>query len=137
MKADLMALSKREEKGFTLLEVIIALMISGFALAAMLGSLEAGLASGSRAQRDLYATSLARSQLAGVLSTLSMRPGSQSYDLEGHYHSNVEIRQIADAPTKDGGDRIGLFSISVQIHQDGTGRSVTLTSRAVRPSVQE
>lgn len=132
-----MALSKREEKGFTLLEVIIALMISGFALAAMLGSLEAGLASGSRAQRDLYATSLARSQLAGVLSTLSMRPGSQSYDLEGHYHSNVEIRQIADAPTKDGGDRVGLFSISVQIHQDGTGRSVTLTGRAVRPSVQE
>ncbi|NHN90423.1 prepilin-type N-terminal cleavage/methylation domain-containing protein [Acetobacter sicerae] len=137
MRADLMGLSRREEKGFTLLEVIIALMISGFALAAMLGSLEAGLASGGRAQRDLYATSLARSQLAGVLSTLSMRPGSQSYDLEGHYHSDVEIRQIADAPTKGGGDRVGLFSISVQIHQDGTGRSVTLTSRAVRPSVQE
>lgn len=132
-----MMMSSQRQEGFTLLEVIIALMISGFALAAMLGSLEAGLAGGSRAQRDLYAISLARSQLAGVLSTLSLRPGSQSYDLEGHYHSDVEIRQIADAATKDGGDRIGLFSVSVQIHQDGTGRSVTLTGRAVRPSVQE
>lgn len=38
----------RMDYGFTLLEVIVALLIAGFALAAMLGSVEAGLASGGR-----------------------------------------------------------------------------------------
>lgn len=136
MKPDLTMSARQRDTGFTLLEVIIALMISGFALAAMLGSLEASLASGGRSQRDLYAISLARSQLAGVEATLSLRPGSQSYDLEGRYHSTVEIRQIAEAAPKGSGDRIGLFSISVQV-QGATGRSVTLTGRAVRPAAQE
>ncbi|MBV1836748.1 prepilin-type N-terminal cleavage/methylation domain-containing protein [Acetobacter estunensis] len=127
----------KREGGFTLLEVIVALMIAGFALAAMLGSLEAGLAGGSRVERDLRATSMARSQLAGVLATLSLRPGTQSYDLEGPYHSTVEIRQVSVATPKNGGERLGLFSVSVRVDENGTTRSVTLNGRAVRPAMDE
>ncbi|NHN86419.1 prepilin-type N-terminal cleavage/methylation domain-containing protein [Acetobacter musti] len=126
------------QQGFTLLEVIVALVIAGFALGAKLESLESGMAGSSRADHNLRALSIARSQLAAVTAMPALQPGTQNYAVADHFHSTVDIRQIALSGTQGNVDRLGLFSISVTVTRDGAARAMTLTGRTVRPAaVQE
>ena len=137
MSAERPVRTLRPDQGFTLLEVIVALMIAGFALAAMLGSIEAGLAGGGRADHGLRLLSVARSQLDGALAMPSFRAGAQTYDVPPHYHSSVDIRQIAVSPAQGERASLGLFSVEVRVWEDGTARSVSLSGRAVGTAVQE
>ncbi|AOX18730.1 type IV pilus modification PilV family protein [Kozakia baliensis] len=126
-----------KESGFTLLEVIVALMIAGFALGAMLTSLETGLASGSQVDRSLRAISLAHSQLDAILATPTLRPGTQSYEIENSYRSTIEIRQIATSGSSNDMERLALFSVGITVDREGSPLKINLTGRAVRPAVQE
>lgn len=138
MRADQSPSAAEPERGFTLLEVIIALMIAGFALAAMFAFLETGLAGGSRADHSLRAISIARSELSAAIATPVLRPGTQEYVIERYYHSTVDIRQVATgSATRGSSERPGLFSVSVTVTRDGSARAVNLTGRAVRIAVTQ
>ncbi|WP_173569014.1 PulJ/GspJ family protein [Acetobacter conturbans] len=120
--------------GFTLLEVIIALMIAGSALAVMFSSLETGLWSGRQADVTIRAVSVARSQLEATLASLQLHPGTTSYVVNGQYHSSVEVRQVGTSDSQNSTGRLGLYSVSVTVGWGLLHHSVQLSARAVRPS---
>lgn len=122
------------DAGFTLLEVIVALMIAASALAVMFSAMETGLWSGRQADMTMRAVSVARSQLDATLATRQLHAGTNSYVMDGKYRTSVEIRQISTSGGQDSAYRLGLYSVSITVGWGLLNHSIHLSGRAVRPS---
>lgn len=100
------------ERGFTLLEILIALMIAGIGLAALSGLISSGLGLSSMAERTARETSLARSALSRFGTELPLAPGEQTGELAQGYHWRSDIRRL-DPDSPAGALHVALVSVTV------------------------
>jgi prepilin-type N-terminal cleavage/methylation domain-containing protein len=121
------------ERGFTLLEVIVALIIAASALTVMFSSLETGLWSEKQADSMLQAVSIARSQLEATLASPRLHIGTSDYVIDQLYRTAIDVRQISSSPSLNGAPQPALYDVSVTVTWGVARRSIRLSGRAVRP----
>lgn len=126
----------RADRGFTLLEVLIAFLIAALALAALTRGAGGGLSAARIAAHTQDALSRARSRLAGLAT--SLRPGEQSGDDGGRFTWRTQVMPIAtaaaprpDAPPRPGRPILYAVAVTIAWSADGPGRNVTLASERV------
>jgi general secretion pathway protein I len=131
------------ERGFTLLEVLVAFIIAALALGVLYEGAFAGLFASRVASHTAEAASRARSHLAVIGHGMAIQPGDSRGDDGGGYQWRVSIRQLATAPTGRGdptvvarGPRAALYAVTVRItwQMDGAGREVRLDTEIVGPA---
>lgn len=128
----------RREAGFTLLEVLVALVIAVLAMAVMFQGSLAGLRASQVAGQYEEALSLARSHLADV----SQRASAQAVDAEGIdgpvFHYRIQVvqigsealqRSVLEGANNQAPRQANLFALSVTEYwiTDGKRRQVALT----------
>ena len=105
----------RRASGFTILEVLVALAILAFAMAAILGAIGTNLAAAARAQALMRATMAAQSLLAGAGLDAPLQPGRHSgvlpdgsgWSLDIHPDGDVlVVTAIVDPPGSGGRVRL-------------------------------
>jgi general secretion pathway protein I len=131
MAADAM----RSERGFTLLEVLIAFAIAALALGLMFRAASAGLISVETAGRYQDAVSRARSHMAAIGRDAPIAPGTTEGDDGGGFHWQIEVDQIAGGQARSSGPIPGpppptLYAAIVRIswHDAGKDRAFVLRS---------
>lgn len=128
-----------DQRGFTLLEVLVALVIAAMALGVLFQTAGSGLLNVRTAGNYEEAISRARSHLAAIGNDVRLSSGELNGDDGGGYHWRIVIKPIATsaapsgpAPTAESGEqvmpRVTLFSVEVAISwmSDGQPREVTL-----------
>ncbi|MCB8883158.1 prepilin-type N-terminal cleavage/methylation domain-containing protein [Acidisoma cellulosilytica] len=131
--------------GFTLFEVIVAMIIAGLALAALFSGAVTGLRSASSASHYVEALARARSHLAVAGIGMPLADVTQAGDDGGGFRWQLRIRPIATETLqgdagKIGGTgrnpRIALYRIDVTIGwtMDGGLRQVDLNTQRIGPA---
>jgi general secretion pathway protein I len=121
-------------RGFTLLEVVVALAIASLALVGLFRAGSSGLFASDTAGRVDEAIERAQSHLAAFGRTGAVAPGDMEGDDGGGYRWRVRVEPIAAAPVMGQGQAIGarsLYRVEVAISW-GSGdrtRSVHLETR--------
>ena len=119
------------ERGFTLLEVLVALLIASIALGALFQGTLGGLGAADLAGRTEEAVSRARSRLAAIGKMGVLEPGDRSGDDGGGYRWQVRVAPLATRRGGPGDPAPTLYEVAVTIAW-GSGRSardVTLQTR--------
>jgi general secretion pathway protein I len=126
--------------GFTLLEVLVALVIAAMALGLMSSAISGTMRAAHRSAMYSEAVVRARSHLAMAMAEEAPVPGDQEGDDGSTFHWHVRITTLAqDAPRQAEGqkDAATLYAVSVWItwpEGDGTGE-VRLDSQSLgRPA---
>jgi general secretion pathway protein I len=132
------------DRGFTLLEVLVAFIIAALALGELFSVAASDLRSVAVAGRYQEALSRARSHLAATGLGGALLAGEQQGDDGGGYHWTLRISQIATAALPTSGPalptpqapRAGLYLVaaSVSWQEGGRARSVRLTTERVAPA---
>jgi general secretion pathway protein I len=108
----------REARGFTLLEVLIALVIAGMALGVMFAVASGSLHGSQVSARYEDAVVRARSHMAMAANGGSLAAGNWSGDDGGGYQWHLRVTQIATGVTQQNDGSavpLALFGISVWI----------------------
>jgi general secretion pathway protein I len=123
-------------RGFTLLEVAVAVAISGLALVAMFQAGSTGLFATGAAGRTEEAIERAQSHLAAFVRANATGPAEDEGDDGGGYRWRVravpvETRQ--SLPLEQNGTPISLYDVEAMIswHDRGRTRSVVLETRRI------
>ena len=125
----------RDETGFTLIEVLVALAIAGLGLSLLLEAASSGLESTTVADRYIYASSMAQSRLVLVGHTLPLKKGDYYGDDGGGFHWHIVIA----GPISQGGSGaktgVGLYPVTViESWRNGASqKSMSLYSERVGP----
>ncbi len=119
---------RRRERGFTLLEVLVAFAIAAIALSLLARTAIDGMRSAEISGRYTEALARARSHLAGIASPPV--PGDYQGDEGQGFHWHLRIA-TADRVTTRQSLRVGLYDVTVAISWDeGTQkRVVTLATK--------
>lgn len=132
----------RSDRGFTLLEVLVALAIAGPALALLFSQGVASVATTRTAARYEEAISRARSRLA-TLSDRNLIAGERGGDDGSGFAWRTRIAQVATTPPARDAARAGiyargvaLYDVTVEISWPGgtSDRSMALTTRRLGPA---
>jgi general secretion pathway protein I len=125
----------RTERGFTLLEVLIAFTIAALALGLLFRAASGGLLSVEAAGRYQEAVSRARSHMAAIGGDAALAPGESDGDDGGGFHWHLRIAQEGRAQASTSGPTIGpppavLYAVVVSIawHDAGKDRQFVLRS---------
>jgi prepilin-type N-terminal cleavage/methylation domain-containing protein len=129
-------------KGFTLLEVIIALIIAGMAAVALFEAVGSGLHATTTASMYDQAIVRAKSRLAAATYATRLTPGDQRGDDGGGFQWRTRVAPVASASVRavglagpQGGKAfpVVLYSITVWIgwNDGGTERQVRLETEQV------
>jgi general secretion pathway protein I len=127
----------KDARGFTLLEVLVALVIAGLALAALFRAAGIGLLAVDTATRAEEAVERARSHLDALGRDLSLRQGDFAGEDGGGYHWQIRIRPVAtlQALQTNGAPTLTntLFDVGVTVSWPGRGhdRAVSLKTRRI------
>jgi general secretion pathway protein I len=108
----------REARGFTLLEMLIALVIAGMALGVMFKVATESLHGSQVSARYEEAVVRARSHLAMVTNGGSLAAGNWSGDDGGGYQWHLRITQLAAGATQQNDGSVvplALFAVSIWI----------------------
>lgn len=118
-------------RGFTLIEVIVALAITALGLVAILAAARTGLGGTTLSGRYVEATRRAQSHLAEIGIAGPLVPGARSGDDGGGYSWRSLVAAPAVTPVPAGVPMPGLYDVEVDISwQDGGSvRGVTLRSQ--------
>ena len=107
------------ERGFTLLETVVALAIAGMAFVALFQAGSTGLIAVDTASRADEALERARSHLAALGAEATLVPGDTEEDDGGSYRWHQHIRPIASRPLplQDAGAAasVTLFDVEISI----------------------
>ena len=132
---------RREAQGFTLLEVLVALVIAGLALGALFSGAVTGMRSARLSLDYAEAVSRARSHLAVAGVGAPLVAGTQQGDDGQGFTWRVAVRPLATtalhtnraAMGSTAATRVSLFAVSVVIAwtKDGGQREVELTSERI------
>jgi general secretion pathway protein I len=131
-------MSREAERGFTLLEVLVAFIIAALALGVMFEAVLGGLRATESASHYEEALSLARSHLASV-SGVAIAPRELSGDDGRGFHWALRIKPVGTITLPRGADedasqgpqaQATLYSVSIteSWHGDGGERQVRLDS---------
>jgi prepilin-type N-terminal cleavage/methylation domain-containing protein len=115
-----MSPDRGRQRGFTLLEVLVALAIMALAMAALADGAATGLGGSHGAGKTLEALSHARSHLA-ALEAGGLVPGTTEAGDGGGFHTSVQV-----VPVMPGLDDV---LVTVSWSDGGVRRSVTLATR--------
>jgi general secretion pathway protein I len=139
--------SETAERGFTLLEVLVAFIIAALALGVLFEGGLSGLRAAQTAARYQEAVSRARSHLAALSAPGALVPGDLQGDDGGGYHWHVRVAPITTAAPVRVGDAQStvfataatLYAVSVAISWKGDGgrRVVELDSRRLGPAAKQ
>lgn len=128
----------RGERGFTLLEVLVAFVIATLALAALYQGTLAGLTVSDAAGQKGEAVSRARSRLAAIGRAGPVTAGEQSGDDGGGWRWQVRIVPVGVAPVARGdaaemarGPHVALYSVTVTVGRGKGGPSAQLATQVV------
>ena len=83
------------QQGFTLIEVVVALLIFGLTFAVLARIVQTGILQSGRAEAMTTATLLARSQLARIGADVPVAEGELEGDAGGGFHWRIVIRPAA------------------------------------------
>lgn len=129
------------ERGFTLLEVLIAFIIAGLALGALTRGAAGGLQSARVAGHYEEALSRARSRMATL--GVGMQPGEQRGDDGGGFSWRVAVTPVATGERARGeaarAKRAVLYAVVVGVswELDGGRREVVLSTERVGEAAEE
>ena len=128
-----------QARGFTLLEVVVALAIASLALVGLFRAGSGGLFAADTAARVDEAVERAQSHLAAFGRTSAVAPGELAGDDGGGFSWRVRVQPIAVAPVMVPGQPAaarGLYSVQVSVSWRGAGRtrSVVLETRRLGPA---
>jgi general secretion pathway protein I len=128
-----------QARGFTLLEVVVALAIASLALVGLFRAGSGGLFAADTAARVDEAVERAQSHLAAFGRTGAVAPGELAGDDGGGFSWRVRVQPIAVAPVMAQGQPAAaraLYSVQVSISWRGAGRtrSVVLETRRLGPA---
>ena len=118
----------RRERGFTLLEVMVALVIAGLALGVMFDAAAVGLRASQRAARTAEALSLARSRLAALGHGAALVAADTQGD-DGAYHWRQRVELMAALPRPRGAVRLYAVRVALSGPEDGAVHAVELADR--------
>lgn len=124
----------RADAGFTLIEVIVALVIAGLGLAMLMAAAGSGLENVTAADRYIQAASLAQSRLAQVGKSLPLKKGNYTGDEGEGFRWRVRVADpVSQATGKT--TALALYPVTVtEIWQGGaTPRSLSLYSERLGP----
>lgn len=125
-----------DQRGFTLIEVLVAVAIAGLLLAVVLRTMTAGLGESERAGDETKAALLAESTLdaLGVVTPLS--DGGQAEFREGLFLVRATTERYQDSPAGGAGQYATLYRLSVTVSwRDGRRqRAVSLATLRLGPS---
>jgi general secretion pathway protein I len=129
---------RRDARGFTLLEVLVAFVIAALALGVLFRGALDGLTSTRVATRYEEAVARARSHLAAATVT-SLVPSDTEGDDGGGFHWHLRVTQMGRAepqrlgngPPRDPGVVLYGVTVAVSWKADGHTRAVELTTEAL------
>ena len=131
---------RSDERGFTLLETLVAFAIAAMALAILFEAAANGNAAAQAASRYQEAVSRAKSHLAALGREASLTAGESTGDDGSGYRWRVRVTPVATAmlprirPSATGeAPHVTLFAIEVAISwpSDGKRREVVLRTRQI------
>jgi prepilin-type N-terminal cleavage/methylation domain-containing protein len=123
-----------DERGFTLIEILVALIIAGIGLAALMGLTSSGLRMSTASDRVARETSLARSALERFGADLPIEAGIMTGEMSEGFRWRSEI-QLMDAKTPAELIQPAIVSVTVwDGHEDDPG--VRLTTLRLLPLIQ-
>ncbi len=130
-------------QGFTLIEVVVALVIFGLAFAVLARIVQTGILQSGRAEAMTTATLLARSQLARIGADVPIAPGELDGDAGDGFRWRIVIRPAAleddQAGAADQPQRPAIlpYQVAVTIAWGGGGPAETLTLTSLRLAAAE
>ncbi len=118
-------------RGFTLLEIVVALAIAGLALVGLLRAGSGGVLAVDAAGHVNEATQRAQSHLAAFGRIAAITPGESDGDDGDGYRWRVRARPLAAWQVGSAAEAatITLYEVEIAISWKAGGRSVVLTSR--------
>ena len=124
----------REERGFTLLEVLVAFIIAALALGVLFHGALTGLHGARAAGRYAEALSHARSHLAALGQGTALAPGETEGDDGGGFRFRQRVVPVAQAMPAGA---VTLYAVRLTLFwsEGGTTRSVDLVTQRVAASV--
>ena len=127
------------QRGFTLLETLVAFVIAAGAFLALFQAVSTGLRAAAISDHTLEAWQRAASRLAAQ--SISLRPGDASGDDGGGFAWHSTIRQRQDAPMIGAPAQLRLYTVAITIswRLDGGDRHVELVSDrlAIMPALTQ
>ncbi len=124
----------RPERGFTLLEVIVAFAIAAILLVAMLRSLTLGLDGSRRAEAYTRAVTLAESALDSLGVAAPLRDGDAAELQEGPFRIRAAVQHVSDlGPGQGLSQYFALYRLSATVswREGHRERQVALETRRV------
>jgi len=134
-------MSTRRTDGFTLLEVLVALVIAGLALVVLFRAGGEGLFAVDTASRAEAAVERAQSHLAAVGREASLLPGDVEGDDGGGYHWHLRSTPVASRQAQESNNvpavTTTLFDVEVEVSWAGRGhdRRVVLKTRRIGTTI--
>lgn len=132
------------ERGLTLIEVLVALVMTGLVVGVAFHLFTGAILGHARADRLTMAVLIAESRLAEVGATVKLQPGMQSGRTADGYRWAIEIRPFRPRPAAPARPfqptarvtdttPVRAFMVKVSVTDDGGGRPVTLETLRLRP----
>ena len=130
------ARARASERGFTLIEILVAFVIVALALGALLQVFATGLRSSSAAENYTIAALLAESKLAAIGIEEPLEEGDRSGEFDNGFRWATSVR-----PYDDGGPTLELgaiqgFEVSVTVQWGGAGRARSVSLATLRLMAQ-
>lgn len=129
------AISRRAERGFTLLEVLVAFAILAVSLGGLLVAFSDGLRTTDRSVTISTATLQAQSLMEEVGQSIPVRPGQVTGVLENGTRWTVSVERFDIGESAPAAVIRSLFAYRVDVTVEwDAGRTMTLTSIRLAPN---
>ena len=132
--------TRKYQKGFTLLETLVAFAIAALALTALYNGMLTSLLIGGDAARQAAALAIARSHLATLDPAGAVVPGPREGDEAGLYHWSLSVTPVAaarggasEAARGTNGPALVLYDARIAVSWRGaTGRTRSVALATLR-----